>query len=103
MILMLTIKTLNLFCENHGIIINVLVSSFRFIWISMLLVYGQYKYFYFYSAGIDLNVYPRAVKVIIIDMITILILLVILRYFKIYPIKSRVVTLIYRLFDYIYG
>ena len=35
------------------IIINVLVSSFQFIWIPMLWVYCHYKYFYSYSAGID--------------------------------------------------
>ena len=34
------------------IIINVLVSSFWFIWIHMLWVYGHYKYFYSYSSGI---------------------------------------------------
>ena len=35
------------------IIINVLVSSFRFTWIPMLCVfkYGRYKYFNFLSAG----------------------------------------------------
>ena len=35
------------------IIINVLVSSFWFIWIPMLWVYDLYKYFYSYSAGMD--------------------------------------------------
>ena len=35
------------------IIINVLVSFFRFIWISMLWVNCHYKYVYSYSAGID--------------------------------------------------
>ena len=35
------------------IIINVLVSSLRLIWIPMLCVYGYYKYFNFYSAKID--------------------------------------------------
>ena len=45
-------------CTNHGnqrvfeIIIN--ASSFRFIWISMLQVCGDYKYFYSFSAGIDM-------------------------------------------------
>ena len=34
-------------------IINVLVSSVRFIWIPILWVYDRYKYAYFYSAGID--------------------------------------------------
>ena len=33
-------------------ITNVLVSSFRFIWIPMLWVYGYYKYFNSYSARI---------------------------------------------------
>ena len=37
---------------QFAIIINVLVSSFWFIWIPMLWVYGHYKYFYSYSAGI---------------------------------------------------
>ena len=35
------------------IIINALVSSFRFIWIPMLWVYGRSKYIYCHSAGID--------------------------------------------------
>ena len=35
------------------IVINVLVISFRFIWIPMLWVYYQYEYVYSYSAGID--------------------------------------------------
>ena len=34
---------------------NVLVSSFCFIWIPMLWVWGYYKYFYSYSAGIDFS------------------------------------------------
>ena len=38
------------------IIINVTVSSFRFIWISMLWVYRHYKYFTAYSAGIDFRI-----------------------------------------------
>ena len=37
------------------IIINVIVSSFWFIWIPMLWVYGQQKYFYSYSAGINFS------------------------------------------------
>ena len=37
------------------IIINVLVSSFRFIWTPMSWVYGHYKYFNSYSAGIDFS------------------------------------------------
>ena len=37
------------------IIINGLVSSFRFIWIPMLWVYGHSKYFYSYSTGIDFS------------------------------------------------
>ena len=40
------------FCQFESII-NVLVSYFLFIWIPMLWVYGYYKYFYSYSAGID--------------------------------------------------
>ena len=53
-----------LFCTNHGdqkvlfkfvISINVLVSLFRFIWIPMFWVYGHFKYFCSYSAGIDFN------------------------------------------------
>ena len=35
------------------IIINILVGSFRLIWIPMLWVYGHYKYVYSYSVGID--------------------------------------------------
>ena len=35
------------------IIINILVSVFRFIWIPMLWVYGHYKYLNSYSVGID--------------------------------------------------
>ena len=38
---------------QYEIIINVLASPFRFIWIHMLWVYGHYKYFNFFSAGID--------------------------------------------------
>ena len=38
---------------QFGIIINVLVGSFRFIWIPMLWVYTHYKYGNSYSAGID--------------------------------------------------
>ena len=56
--------------HQFEIIINVLVSSFRFIRIPMLLVYGQYKYCYSYSAGIDFRrqilttkVDPRAIRV----------------------------------------
>ena len=52
------------------IIINVSVSSFRFIWIPMLWVYNHYKYVYPYSAGIDFSrqipttkVDPRAARV----------------------------------------
>ena len=37
------------------IIINVLVSSYWFIWIPMVWVYGHYKYLYSYSAGIDFS------------------------------------------------
>ena len=57
----LTLRTLNYFCINHGhqsffqfvIIINFLVSSFRFIWIHMVWVYGHYKYCNSFSAGTD--------------------------------------------------
>ena len=35
------------------IIINIIVSSFRFIWIPMLWVYGHYNYVYSFSAGVD--------------------------------------------------
>ena len=52
------------------IIINVLVSYVRFIWIPVLWVYGHYKYIYSYSAGIDFRrqiltskVDPRSVGV----------------------------------------
>ena len=36
-------------------IINVLASSFWFIWISLLWVYDLWKYFYSYSVGIDFS------------------------------------------------
>ena len=58
---MLTLHNVELFCINHGdqrvffkfeIIIKVLFSSFCFIWIPMLWVYGHYKYFNSYSAAI---------------------------------------------------
>ena len=39
------------------IIINGLLCSFRFIWIPMLWVYDQYKYFYSFSARIDFRRY----------------------------------------------
>ena len=52
------------------IIINVLISSSRFIWIPMLWVYDHYKYVYSYSAGIicrchilTSKVDPRALRV----------------------------------------
>ena len=38
--------------RQFEITINVLVSFFRFIWMPMLRVYGHYKYFHSYSAGI---------------------------------------------------
>ena len=46
------------FCINHRdqrieIIMNVLVRSFRFIWIPMVSVYDHYKYFNYSSAWID--------------------------------------------------
>ena len=34
---------------------NVLVSSFRFIWIPMLWINDHYKFVYFYSAGVDFS------------------------------------------------
>ena len=51
------------FCTNHGDqrIFSIwnqykfLLSCFRFIWICMLWAYGNYKYFYSYSAGIDFS------------------------------------------------
>ena len=57
----LTLRALNYFLQlwkttffaQFEIIINVLVSSFWFIWIPMLCAYGHYKNFYSYSAGID--------------------------------------------------
>ena len=53
----LTLKALKYFRLNYGdqfeIIINVLVSSFRFIWIPMLWVYGHYKYITLISVSID--------------------------------------------------
>ena len=56
----ITLKTLKYFCINHGarrvfqfeIIINSLVSSFCFIWIPLLWVYGHYKYLHSYSAWV---------------------------------------------------
>ena len=52
------------------IIITVLLSSFRFIWIPMLWIYSRYKYVYSHSAGIDFRrqiltskVDPRTVRV----------------------------------------
>ena len=38
------------------IIMIVFASSFRFIWIPMLWVYNQYKYFYYFSAGSSLYI-----------------------------------------------
>ena len=57
----LNLKAVNFLYINYSLhqrvfkfknIINVLDSSFRFIWIPMLWVYDRYKYFYSYSAGI---------------------------------------------------
>ena len=53
-VIQLTLEILKYFCINHGdqrflqfeIIINVLVVSFRFIWIPMLWVYGHYIFLY---------------------------------------------------------
>ena len=41
--------------NQFEIIIKVLDSSFWFIWIPMLWVYGHYRYFYSYSAGTDFS------------------------------------------------
>ena len=41
-------------CE---IIINVLVSSFHFTWITVLWVYGHYKYCNSFRAGIDIRIW----------------------------------------------
>ena len=58
----LSLKALNIFLYKpwspkglfqFEIIINVLVSTFWFIWIPMLWVYDQYKYFNSFSAGIN--------------------------------------------------
>ena len=58
--LRLTLTTLNYLCINHEhqriffqfeIIINVLVSSFCFIWIPVLWVYGHYKYLNSFREG----------------------------------------------------
>ena len=57
-----TLKALKYLNANHWdekfffqfvVIINFLLSSFWFSWITMLWVYGHYKYFYSYCAGID--------------------------------------------------
>ena len=61
-----TLKALKYFYANHGakgffrfeIIVNVLVGSFRFIWIPILWVYGHYKYFNPFSAE---TVYRRQI------------------------------------------
>ena len=64
---LLTLKTLNFFFKKtlglfqFDIIINVLFSSFRFISIPMLWVYGHLKYFYSYSPGIDFSRHRRHV------------------------------------------
>ena len=56
-VMMLTLKALKcvFFISRHQfeIVINVLVRSFRFIWIPMLCVYVHYKYVIFFSAGIN--------------------------------------------------
>ena len=56
----LTLTTLKYVCINHGdqrvfqfeVIIYVLVSSFRFIWIHMPWIYDHYKYIISFSVGI---------------------------------------------------
>ena len=58
-------------CVQFKIIINVLVSSFRFIWIPMLRVYGHYVFFFFLSvqgSTLDVRIWrlksiPRAERV----------------------------------------
>ena len=60
-IIPLYLTTLKYFCLSHGdkrvfsfkIILNVLVTSFRCIWISMLWVYGHYKYYNSFCAGFE--------------------------------------------------
>ena len=58
----LTLGALKYYCINRGeervfsIVINVLVTFFRYIWIPMLWVYGQYNLFKSFSAGITLDV-----------------------------------------------
>ena len=46
------------------IIINVSVSSFRFIWIPMLWVHGHYDFVYFYSTAIHFRRLILTFKVI---------------------------------------
>ena len=66
----LTLTTPNYFSINpFKIIINILLSFFRFIWIPVLWVCGHCKYFYSYSVGIDMRrqnltskVDPRAIR-----------------------------------------
>ena len=61
MTVQVTLTARRYFCIDHGaqrvfrfeIIITVSVSSFRFIWLPMLWVYGHYTYIYSSSAGID--------------------------------------------------
>ena len=50
------------------IVINVLVSSFRFIWIPILWVYGHYKYLYSYSAEIDFRHHRRQILTSKVDV-----------------------------------
>ena len=67
----LILKALKYFCINprdrrflilKSSFINVLVSSFCFIWTHKLWVYDHYKYLYSYSAGIDcMDVYSRQI------------------------------------------
>ena len=46
---------------------NVFVSSFWFIWIPMLWVYGHKKYFYSNSSGIDFDIYRRQILTAKVD------------------------------------
>ena len=49
------------FFFQYEIIINVLVMSFRFIWIPMLWVYGHYTYFTLAVRGSTLDIYRRLI------------------------------------------
>ena len=53
MLIFENVEVLKYLKKNLEIIINVLVCSFRFIWIPMLCVYIHYEYFISFSAGIN--------------------------------------------------